>query len=86
MEPRTSQKEVPQPPRVHTARIAKNSAENIDKFIGPAFSISVPQSPRKRCFSAYGLGIKWSTQYPDLVFGSIGQNVLSPILVRPILR
>ena len=27
-----------------------------------------------------------STPYPDLVFGSIGQNVLSPLLVGPILR
>ena len=31
-------------------------------------------------------GIKGSTPYPDWVFGSIGQNVLSPLLVGPILR
>ena len=36
--------------------------------------------------SSHCLGIKGSTQHPGLVFGSIGQNVLSPILVRPILR
>ena len=63
-----------------------NSSENIDKFIGSAFSISVPQLPRKRCFGAYSLGIKGSTQHPDLVFCTIGENVLSPILVRPLLR
>ena len=56
------------------------------KFIGSAFSISVPQSPRKRCFSGHVLGIKGSTQHPYLMFGSIGENVLSFILVRPILR
>ena len=70
----------------HNTRIAKTSRENIDKAIASAFSISVPQSPRKRCFSAYSLGIKGSTLHPDLLFGSIGQNVLSPILARPILR
>ena len=37
-------------------------------------------------FLTYLLGIKGSTLHSDLVFGSIGQNVLSPILVRPILR
>ena len=31
-------------------------------------------------------GIKGSTPHPDLVFGSIGQNVLSPLSVGPILR
>ena len=48
--------------------------------------MSVLSQLRKRCFTSQCKGIKGSTPYPDWVFGSIGQNVLSPVLVGPILR
>ena len=67
-------------------RLSTTECTYLPIYLGSALSISVPQSPRKRCFSAYSLGIKGSTLHPNLVFGSIGQNVLSPILVMPILR
>ena len=71
---------------VHTTRADKCSWKNIDKFIGSTLGMSVLSQLRKRCFTSHSKGIEGSTLYPDWVFGSIGQNVLSPVLVGPILR
>ena len=54
----------------------------MDKFIGSAFSMSVPQLLRKRCFSAYSLGIKGSTQlkvlpWVDVCAGGLGAGKTS---------
>ena len=63
MEPRTSQKEVPQTPRVQTSRIAEHSSENIENCIGSG-SMSAPQSVQEMVRKSNQLGGLGSPQHP----------------------
>ena len=63
MEPRTSQKEVPQPPRVQTTRIGKHSRGNIENCIGSG-SMSAPQSVQEMVIMSNQLGGHGSAQHP----------------------
>ena len=60
---KTSQKEVPQPPRMQANRIAKHSLENIEKCIGSR-SMSAPQSVQEMVYKSNQLGGQGSTQHP----------------------